>query len=112
MKPKTPVVLIDALLFMLANNAGVDTVQQLGKGTASTCGTWTAERKSSTQWLSAGNWVLGFMSGPASALDRDLLGGLDSEAVMGWMDNYCRAHPLDQIAVGATRLLEARANTR
>jgi hypothetical protein len=113
MKLKTLHVSLVAFLFCMANNARAgDTVQQFGQGVASTCGTWTAERKSSTQWVPAGNWVLGFMSGAASALDRDLLDGLDSEAILGWMDNYCRAHPLDKIAVGATRLLEARANAR
>ncbi|TAM51220.1 MAG: hypothetical protein EPN57_18375 [Paraburkholderia sp.] len=113
MKPKTLVVSLIAVLLCVAANANArDTVEQLGKGVGSTCGTWTAERKTSTQWFSAANWVLGFMSGAASALDRDLLDGLDSNAVLGWMDNYCRAHPLDQIADGATSLLETRANAR
>jgi hypothetical protein len=81
----------------------------LGKGIGSSCGTWTKERKTQ-DWLFAGDWVLGFMSGAASALNRDLLLGLDSNAVLGWVDNYCRAHPLDKVAEAATRLLELRVN--
>lgn len=38
------------------------------------------------------------------ALRQDLLEGVDSSAVLAWMDNYCRAHPLETIVVGATAL--------
>ena len=88
------------------------TVQMLGKGVSASCGTWLAERKTKEIWLFGGTWILGFMSGAASALDRNLLDGLDSEAVFAWMDRYCRAHPLDKIADAANRLLEQRAQER
>ena len=28
----------------------------------------------------------------------DFLNGLDAEAVFGWLDNYCSAHPLERIS--------------
>ena len=47
-------------------------------------------------------WVSGFLSGVAwqkNLNDRsDLLGGYDNEGLMTWLDNYCRANPLEPFA--------------
>ena len=49
------------------------------------------------------------MSGAASALGRDFLKGIDSEAVFAWIDVYCQKHPLELIGDAAVRLLEERS---
>ena len=44
-------------------------------------------------------WVAGFLSGMAvKQSGSDFLNGLDAEAVFGWLDNYCSAHPLERIS--------------
>jgi hypothetical protein len=35
----------------------------------------------------------------------DVLRGLDANAIVTWMDNYCREHPLDQISTAASDLM-------
>ena len=52
-------------------------------------------------------WTLGFLTGlNFSSLDRDLLGGVDIDAVVAWMDNYCREHPLKNLTQAAFDLLD------
>jgi hypothetical protein len=34
----------------------------------------------------------------------DLLQDTDADAIASWMDNYCRAHPLDPIDTAADQL--------
>lgn len=78
-------------------------VQFLGAGARATCGQWLEDRKSGN-YFGIGNWVLGYLSGVASA-SRSLnpLNGLDSDAVSYWFDNYCRAHPIEKL----TRAIDA-----
>ena len=103
------IAVLAAFYMTYATGAVAADIHMLGKGVAASCGTWSAERKTQTTWLYAGNWVLGFMSGAAAALNRDFLDGLDSEAVFAWIDGYCRAHPLARVADAANRLLEERS---
>src|SRR5215472_16358814 len=70
----------------------------IGLGTAS-CGTWTADRRN-PEGLPArlkSQWILGFLSGVAAAEEFDPMQGVDANAVRAWMDDYCRAHPLELI---------------
>lgn len=46
-------------------------------------------------------WVVGFLSGVGFEGVEDPLNGVDSDAVWAWMDNYCRADPLDSIGKAA-----------
>jgi hypothetical protein len=103
------IAVLAAFYMTYAGGAVAADVLMLGKGVGASCGTWSAERKTQTVWLYGGNWVLGFMSGAASALNRDFLDGLDSEAVFAWIDGYCRTHPLARVADAATGLLEERS---
>ena len=56
---------------------------------------------------------MGYLSGIALALDKDFWGqpgsnALDSASVYLWMDNYCRANPLKDIADGGELLFQER----
>jgi hypothetical protein len=71
----------------------------IGTGNDS-CGTWTADRRVGGR--AAGQdqqWILGFLSGISyeGSEDVDTLKGMDAEGVFAWMDNYCQAHPIEDI---------------
>jgi hypothetical protein len=72
----------------------------IGAGLSS-CGAWTADRRnpSGVAALEDSQWVVGFLSGMGfvHANDDDPLVGVDAEAVLAWIDNYCRAKPLEKI---------------
>ena len=54
-------------------------------------------------------WVVGYLSG-VGAVDvagYDPLNGMDAEGVFAWIDNYCRAHPLDKIEKAAATFVAA-----
>lgn len=58
-------------------------------------------------YISAFNeWLLPYDRGVA----RDLSEGTDAQGLMAWIDNYCSAHPLDQV-VDATAALATELAT-
>jgi hypothetical protein len=65
------------------------------------CGTWIKDRRGQqmTAYLYQ-QWIVGFLSGVgyAGPPGIDPLKGTDSNGVWAWIDNYCQAHPLDNIA--------------
>lgn len=78
----------------------------MGAGTIS-CGKWTTDRRDpkSTLALLDASWVVGFLSGIGWVGQNgdDPLRGLDGEAVWAWIDNYCKANPLDSLDTAAVR---------
>ena len=76
----------------------------IGAG-ADSCGTWTANRSSpnGNERIAGDQWVLGFLSGIGFMGDMtiDPLNGMDAQGVWAWIDNYCRANPIDEIADAA-----------
>ena len=92
-----------ASIVMLALNATIivaaDGITVRGPG-ASSCGTWTADRRRGGEWpMMDEAWILGFLTGSAYvATDgRDPVSGVDNEGIFAWIDNYCRANPLKEI---------------
>jgi hypothetical protein len=87
-----------ALLISSAEAAQPGTYNLLGLGTIS-CGTWTAWRREGRASLPE-QWILGFLSGVGyeGGGGDNPLNGVDADAVWAWMDNYCRANPLDRVA--------------
>lgn len=73
-----------------------------GVGTAS-CGRWVEAPKDSLPAEGYLAWVLGFLSGAGWA-GADTIRDIDNDAIKVWMNNYCQAHPLDSIAMGAQAL--------
>jgi hypothetical protein len=76
----------------------------------SSCGTWVAdhaEPNETARRLKSGfdeTWLIGFLSGIAFAANIDILKDNDNDSIYLWMDNYCKAHPLDAIYDGADKL--------
>jgi hypothetical protein len=78
------------------------------------CGEWVAHReKSDTLALGNAYWLQGFVAGLAAGSGKDFLTGMDSSAFNGWMDKYCQANPLRDLASGAVALAtELQKNKR
>jgi hypothetical protein len=87
------------LAICFARPAAADEVKTLGAGANATCGKWLADRQRGSAF-SISNWALGYLSG-AAVFSQTLnpLESLDSDAVLYWIDTYCRSHPLDKFAV-------------
>jgi hypothetical protein len=90
-----------------------------GLGLAS-CGQWTAER-SKRSGISPGisgslayeSWLAGYMTGMSifHAASGTPLKRSDVVAMSAWIDNYCAANPLKQVADAASLLIvELKAN--
>ena len=80
------------------------------------CGKWV-EDESKHKNLSGINfsrsWILGFLSGAASATNKDFWGRpnidlLDNDSVFLWIDNYCRVNPLKAVDDAAVILFLER----
>jgi|SRR6266487_4038328 hypothetical protein len=93
------VVLATAMLAF--SSAPAWSVRIIGYGLES-CGEWTYVRRTenATNLLYA-SWALGYLSGVNAANEnftkKDLLERQDARGLLAWMDNYCRANPLDKI---------------
>ena len=87
------------LTICFARPAIADDVKTLGAGANATCGKWSTDRQNGNAFPIA-NWALGYLSG-AAVFSKNLnpLEGLDSDAVLYWLDNYCRSHPLEKFTV-------------
>ncbi len=73
------------------------------------CGRWLELQKNDVpRTLSLQGWILGYLSGVnASGVETtaDFLKGIDQEAIMKWMDNYCTVHPLDSVSAATRQLI-------
>lgn len=68
------------------------------------CGAWAAEQAKSNSLYYQKWWLIGFMSGLALGKDDDILEGTDPQSIYLWMDNYCKANPLNDITYGGVDL--------
>lgn len=82
---------------------------QYGVGNKS-CGEWVSER-SSGDWHSKGQWMLGVVSAVGYYGVRNLK-ETDSQAFAVWMDNYCQKNPLEEFGTGVYELVEALAKKK
>lgn len=73
----------------------------------SSCGTWLSERPSGN-YFNESQWMLGFISATGYYEVMDLK-ETDAKALTAWMDNYCRANPLDGFNEGVHSLVEELA---
>jgi hypothetical protein len=88
-----------------AGSAGSATV--IGAGTLS-CSQWLTDRQGlhSAQDIEA--WITGYLSGfDAYVLHGDITRGSNNDGLFAWIDDYCHAHPLDDVAVATDHLIDA-----
>jgi hypothetical protein len=80
----------------------------MGSGNIS-CGTWVDHRRhSAVLSLADEAWVQGFITAYNAyvAPDGGVHASIDAGGVSGWVDNHCRAYPLDTLAMAAQYLVE------
>ncbi|MFP3556948.1 hypothetical protein [Paraburkholderia sp. SIMBA_054] len=68
------------------------------------CGQWTARNASALDRAAAEAWLLGYLGGLATGSRVDVLRDTDYDSLMAWMDNYCKAHPIERVTSGAAQL--------
>jgi len=71
---------------------------------APTCGAWITQRSSPEGESVELAWIVGFLSGLAIGFDEDILGPVDNEAISGWLDKHCHAHPLETFGSAGQQL--------
>jgi hypothetical protein len=77
----------------LATEAAAQDVTVMGAGADASCGKWLSERQQG-RFSDLSQWALGYLSGVAMWSDEyDPVKDQTADAVYGWLDNYCRAHP-------------------
>jgi hypothetical protein len=79
-----------------------------GHGNVS-CGEWQRHRKQPEGTLARAGveaWVLGYVTRASYDEDANLGQGTDHEGLWAWVDNYCRNHPLDTLAVASEHLVD------
>jgi hypothetical protein len=86
-------------------------VRLLGAG-ATSCSAWTEARRGSdpsSEQLAADytEWVEGYVSAMEQELPEIIpqVRNADVVGLRAWVDNYCAAHPLDDLAVAANALV-------
>jgi hydrogenase/urease accessory protein HupE len=63
--------------------------------------------------LQEDQWVVGFLSGVGWPQNKyDPLAGMVAGGVWGWVDNYCRAHPIETIGDAALAFVSFHPNKR
>ena len=68
-----------------------------------TCKEWSALR-ASTEYFSAGNWVLGFLSATAWSSGQDILNTSKTDGLFNAIDGFCIKFPKQNIADAAVEL--------
>jgi hypothetical protein len=99
-------ILLALCLLLPAASAKAD-VMVMGDGLDS-CGAWLQNRRTNS-WALEMQWVLGYVTGMNAGIIvlRQVTGkstdvvvdvaGTDPYGVAGWLDNWCRAHPTENL---------------
>jgi hypothetical protein len=79
----------------------------MGSGAAGTCGMFVVD----TDKLSQLSWAMGWLSRASLMHTGDMLAPIDRSGLQVWLENYCRANPLERFA-NAVEMLEAELAKR
>jgi hypothetical protein len=90
-----------AIAMLAISSVPASSVRVFGYGLDS-CGMWTdARRTQNANNLVYASWVIGYLSGVnqgvVTLVKKDILVDQDVHALLAWIDNHCRANPLDKI---------------
>lgn len=96
MKPLITVTILETVLALAAIRAQPTAPMIYGAGVRS-CGSWLEARKDDdVVWQVYVQWTLGFLSA-ANVYLENTPQKTDSDAVIAWLDNYCRDNPLSSV---------------
>ena len=74
-----------------------------------TCAEWKKDRQPEGSMAHLRTqWLLGFITAYNEHVwhrSKDVADGTNAEGLLGWVDNYCAAHPLDKVAAAADALV-------
>lgn len=95
-----------AVLLAQASPPPPQAVMIYGPQPPPSCGAWTSARAHREDFIANQyeNWIMGLVTGfnfNGPPLARE---GPDVQALFAWMDQYCTAHPLDQMITAAIAL--------
>src|SRR5258707_12671407 len=104
-----------SLLFALNARIAAQEQAVLGQGNVS-CSSWLENHRSDdVQGTGRTASILGYITAfnqYRSKLERDVSEGKNTEEMTGWIDNYCRDHPADNVyRASATLVDEFRQKT-
>ena len=96
--------LIYFLFFSIVNSAGAFTMV----GDVE-CGTWVKDRLNpeSIEAYVHNFWIMGFISGLASAKNVDILLDANNDSIFLYVDNYCKTNPLSDLGEAGSSLFFA-----
>jgi hypothetical protein len=95
-----------AILLACLLPAHAEEATVFGHGLVS-CGKWTEARRTTTGQGLYIQWLAGFLSGlNIESKGPDVLNGQGFDALMAWVDNFCRANPLEPIATAGFALMK------
>ena len=96
-------------LLLAAAPAPENLVQYYGFPGNDSCANWTENRdgRTSRNQVLEG-WLLGFITGynHYGSGTRGLKQGGNATALLGWIDQYCEANPLDSLYAAALKLID------
>jgi len=101
--------LLLAALVAMAVSSPVSAAYVIG---SADCGQWVNRNggKIPPTWegLITERWLTGFLSGlnQGDSQNRNSLKKVSAEQIFLWMDNYCKANPLKNVAYGAEDLMD------
>jgi hypothetical protein len=109
--------LLAAVLATIAETAAVAQTKIIAGYGGRSCGSWTGTRQAmrspNREWknlvdsVAVETWVIGYLCGKnVQRIGPDIFKGVDVEAILAWIDNYCQSYPLTKIADAADRLDE------
>ncbi len=102
------IILAGLLLAFVSLPAYSATVRMMGAGNVS-CKEW-AQLRTSTEYFSAGNWLLGFLSATAWNSGKDILSTKKAETLFNAVDEFCSKEPDQSIADAAVGLSDQMLN--
>jgi hypothetical protein len=98
-------IIVCAAVWTAISVTGAQAAQALGQGSAS-CGKWTENQRDKFFAVVDGVWLSGYLSGYSVYTSDEIdLHLPDQAAREGWMTDYCKNHPLDQIYKAADQLI-------
>ncbi|MFW2437758.1 MAG: hypothetical protein ACN4GR_00130 [Arenicellales bacterium] len=97
-----PIILTGLLLATVSVPAYTATVRMMGAGNV-TCKEWT-QLRTSMEYFSAGNWVLGFLSSTAWNTGEDILSAKKADSLFKAVDEFCSIETDQNIADAAVEI--------
>ena len=98
-----------AIILAAAAVPSKSAVQSYDFPDADSCATWTLERaKPDFHNQEYEGWILGFITGlnAFGPNNGNIAPGTNAAGLIGWVDNYCRANPLDAVTTAGFKLAD------